>query len=246
MLDRMKLLRDKVYPVSDKINIKLYTLNEIYDIGFDVYDEHLSILLMRNYDIADILYFDYNIWYEDVTPFEVLLKNKMWKEALEFFTGIDNLILATEDEGAKYISNYTPNIKSEDLIIIDEEILLKIQNIIRVIHYRKKEKHDLDSKKTSKFVKIKIIERQKYDRTKDKKKRFKPKIDLSSMIIALTWRAESAGIDIWNLNMWELHTGFYQVTQNDKYQKTVSALLNGKLDKKKVNLNNEFWANILK
>ncbi len=180
MLDRMKLLRDKVYPVSDKINIKLYTLNEIYDIGFDVYDEHLSILLMRNYDIADILYFDYNIWYEDVTPFEVLLKNKMWKEALEFFTGIDNLILATEDEGAKYISNYTPNIKSEDLIIIDEEILLKIQNIIRVIHYRKKEKHDLDSKKTSKFVKIKIIERQKYDRTKDKKKQFKTKIKKSS------------------------------------------------------------------
>ena len=58
------------YGTSLKLNDNLYIkhpkIKDIINIGYDLYMKYLSILITTKYDIADILWFENHIWYEDI------------------------------------------------------------------------------------------------------------------------------------------------------------------------------------
>jgi hypothetical protein len=249
MIDRNILLRGKSYPIDKNINLKIPTLDEIDNMGYDTYKSHLSILLSRNVDIADVLYYKYDIWYEDVSSMHVVFAYAGWKEALEFFTGISNLQQAQDKNGDLFITNYYDGIDNSLIININEKVMDEIREVLREIHLIGKTKHPLEQAK-SKFVKKTILRRQDYDRNKGEHERFKDKITLSSIIESMAWRSESSGLNIfniWELTISQLYSGYKRICKQDKYKYIMTGLYNGSLDLQKANINieNEFWANLV-
>ena len=62
----LSLLRGKDFKLTDGFYVKHPKLCDIADIGEDKYSEYLSCMCSTSIDIADILWFDLNIWYEDI------------------------------------------------------------------------------------------------------------------------------------------------------------------------------------
>lgn len=246
-MNDMLLLRDKSYPINERISVKIYTLNEIMDIGYDKYLSHLSVMLLRNFDIADLLYYEQDIWYEDVTPMQTLLACPQWRESIYFFTGIKGLEIA-QKENEIFLTNMQ-NVSDKDFIILDDKTIDSIREVLRAIHLMNIEKHMLEQA-SSKFVKKTIIKRQKYDREKDESARFKEKITFSSIVESVAWRSEGSGINIlniWDLTIRQLYSGYQRICKLDKYNQLISGMYSGSLDLKKTNINleDEFWANLL-
>lgn len=52
--------------LNDKLKIIHPKIKDIINIGYDLYMKYLSILITTKYDIADILWFENHIWYEDI------------------------------------------------------------------------------------------------------------------------------------------------------------------------------------
>lgn len=65
-IEPLSLLRGKNINVADVVSLKHPTLGEIEEIGYDKYSEYLSCMISSSLDIADILWFDMKIWYEDI------------------------------------------------------------------------------------------------------------------------------------------------------------------------------------
>lgn len=65
-IDSLSLLRGKDVYITDNIKLKHPTLGEIEEIGYDKYSEYLSCMISTSLDVADVLWFEMNIWYEDI------------------------------------------------------------------------------------------------------------------------------------------------------------------------------------
>jgi hypothetical protein len=52
--------------LTDGLSIRHHTLREIVDVGYDKYIMDITTLTSGVYDIADILWFEMGIWYEDI------------------------------------------------------------------------------------------------------------------------------------------------------------------------------------
>lgn len=64
--ENLFLLRGKSLKLSDELSVKHPTLDEISEVGHDKYMEHLFSLVSTSLDVADILLFEMNVWYEDI------------------------------------------------------------------------------------------------------------------------------------------------------------------------------------
>ena len=62
----LSLFRGKSLKFSESISFKHPTLSEIEELGEDRYNQLVSCLCTSSIDIADILWFDMKIWYEDI------------------------------------------------------------------------------------------------------------------------------------------------------------------------------------
>lgn len=56
----------KPLKLNDKLEIIHPKVKDVINIGYDLYMKYLSILVTTKYDIADILWFENKIWYEDI------------------------------------------------------------------------------------------------------------------------------------------------------------------------------------
>lgn len=56
----------KPLKLNDKLEIIHPKVKDIINIGYDLYMKYFSILVTTKYDIADILWFENHIWYEDI------------------------------------------------------------------------------------------------------------------------------------------------------------------------------------
>lgn len=65
-MDNLVLQRGGKYRLYGDVYIYQPTLNDIVNIGLEDYNSILSIMTMTPLDIADILYVEHNIWYEDI------------------------------------------------------------------------------------------------------------------------------------------------------------------------------------
>lgn len=65
-LKGLSLLKGKALELSDKISVIHPKISDIEEIGEEKYSELFSSLCATSIDVADILCFDLNIWYEDI------------------------------------------------------------------------------------------------------------------------------------------------------------------------------------
>ena len=65
-IEGLSLLRGDSYKISDNATILHPTLGQIEQIGYAKYSEYLSCLISTSIDIADVLWFEMKIWYEDI------------------------------------------------------------------------------------------------------------------------------------------------------------------------------------
>ena len=65
-MDRLSLIKGKPLNLLDNLYVKHPTLSEIENLGENKYYEYLSCLTATSVDVADILWFDLGIWYEDI------------------------------------------------------------------------------------------------------------------------------------------------------------------------------------
>lgn len=65
-MDKLSLLKGLPLKITDTINLHHCTLGEIAEIGNDKYIEHLLTLTSSSLDVADVLLYEMEIWYEDI------------------------------------------------------------------------------------------------------------------------------------------------------------------------------------
>lgn len=66
-MDELMLFHNHAsYKLNDSVSISQPTLLDIERIGYEQYQNYLSILTSNVYDIADVLWFEMKIWYEDI------------------------------------------------------------------------------------------------------------------------------------------------------------------------------------
>lgn len=65
-MDSLSLFRGKSLEIGNGINIRHPKLSDIEELGYENYQKYTSILLSTSLDIADILWVEKGIWYEDI------------------------------------------------------------------------------------------------------------------------------------------------------------------------------------
>lgn len=65
-LDNLSLLRGRNLKLTDDVFVIHPSLGDIEEIGYEKYSEYLFTLISTSLDVADILWFEMEIWYEDI------------------------------------------------------------------------------------------------------------------------------------------------------------------------------------
>jgi hypothetical protein len=242
-IKRLYMLYGEDYKINEDISIKNPQLREIMDLGYETYFSYVNSLILTPYEIGDILWFDMGVWYEDVTQWEMFLsffeKDEVAQKALAWFLKVDDLALIQNTKTEEY---YFVFIKDEKQIFVTEENFYEISSMIRKIN-NVPPPYEV-GKETTKFVKIRLLERMKHDREKPKKNNFKENINIESIISSVAWCGTSNIIDIWNLTIYQLYDGYSRLSTKDNYDKTMSAIYAGTIESDKINQEQIYWAKV--
>lgn len=65
-MDKLSLLRGNDLILNDKIHVKNFKLKDIEEIGLDKYNKYISMCILSKLDVADVLWCERKIWYEDI------------------------------------------------------------------------------------------------------------------------------------------------------------------------------------
>lgn len=124
-MEQLNLFCGRDLQLTDTVRIKHYTLSEISDYGYDKYSKHLTDIITEPVDIADILWFDGNVWYEDIkSNWEFFLQRAIInsKSKPVGFVEDDKLIYTEEDclflnEDMRDALNFFLDLKSEYIVL---------------------------------------------------------------------------------------------------------------------------------
>jgi hypothetical protein len=164
------------YEINDKDGIVQPTLLDIERIGYDVYQNYVSILISNIYDVADVLWFDLKIWYEDIGDEWQFFMQKHADSGSSVILRIDNkyaygvrvaqdltdalnFFFRQDCEYAFVIDNETSHVVLSAIEVAEEKLLDKLVNKItkrqvRTIYKTSGFYLDADSyKKLSEFIK---------------------------------------------------------------------------------------------
>lgn len=65
-MDRLSLMKGRSLQLTDKVSVIHPTLGQIEEKGYGNYQTYLSTMISTSLDVADILWFEMQIWYEDI------------------------------------------------------------------------------------------------------------------------------------------------------------------------------------
>lgn len=234
-MDKLQLLYGDNLILMDKIEIKHPKLIEIKEYGYEKYMSMVQYLTMTPQDVADILWFEMKIWYEDITQWELFIsifkENPLVYEAFEFFTGQKFELCAT-DRFYLYCKDLDIN--------MNENLFMQMSSFIRSINFISS-KTELDlcgNKRTKKY----LLQQQYKKRTR----KYKSNIDLTSMVSAMLWKS-GIGEEIWNYPIYRVYEGYYRLHSIENYNHTMFGLYSGNIDTKKTKIDLEKinWSNII-
>ena len=64
--DKLSMFKGDSIKLTDSVNLKQIKLSDVVSIGEDIYREYVGIFTTTSVDIADILFFDMGIWYQNI------------------------------------------------------------------------------------------------------------------------------------------------------------------------------------
>lgn len=236
------------YKITDRLSIKHPKLIEIMEIGQDRYSEYVSVLTLSTIHVADILYEKLNVWYEDITDWELFInnfivennsndENKIIKKSLLFFTGLDFEPMKDKQDNIVLYNKENDIILNEFSFNIMRQFIKEINYIVDAdIYYQLKR---AGSKGTAKYI-LKQISKQRNIKNKNN-------VDLQSICSSLMWKS-GIGEEIFNYPIYRIHEGYARLNAIDNWDKTMTAYYSGNIDTEKAKINFEKinWSKILK
>lgn len=251
-MDRLQYWYGQDYEIiPKKLIIKHPKLLDILEIGQDKYMAYVSALTLSAIHIADILYNDYNIWYEDISDWQLFINNfvaekeskdsdKIIEDSLMFFTGKKFMPMVDNNNNVFLVSNEE---KKEDSVVINEMTFKAMGQFIREINYITDSeiyyqlKH-AGSKGTAKYIFKQIASKRKIKE--------KNNVDLQSICSSLLWKS-GVGEEIFNYPIYRIYEGYARLNAVDNWDKTVTAYYAGTIDTEKTKINFEKinWSKIL-
>lgn len=125
-VDRLELQRGKGFNLSESVQIFHPTLSEVVDSGYETYLTHVSTLTATSKDIADILWFEMQVWYEDI-----------------------------KDEWSFFVDKCLTSLRSETVKIFKYDILLKIETDCILVNPQHRDAINFFFKKEGEYIALK-------------------------------------------------------------------------------------------
>lgn len=246
-MDSLQYWYGSDYKITDRLSIKHPKLIEIMRIGQDKYSEYVSALTLSSIHVADILYEKFNIWYEDISDWELFINNfvvendsndsdKIIKSSLLFFTGFEFEPMIDKENNIVLYNKDNDIILNEFSFNIIKQFIKEINYITDAeIYYQLKKS---GSKGTAKYILKQISKQRKVDNKKN--------IDLQSICSSLMWKS-GIGEEIFNYPIYRIYEGYARLNALDNWDKTVTAYYAGTIDTEKTKINFEKinWSKIL-
>lgn len=226
----LELLAGLPIKIQDNLFVYQFTIKEIIsEIGMDVYNSYLSLLLIDSDYIEDILDNDEI----EINPYEFVmincLKNNEFQqiicEAYKLFLKQD--MFFDEQCGLYCIVNNSP-------ILIDLDIYQKTQYILRKVNcIPEPDKYDPGNEKAKEF--IKRLKKNKRNAQKNTKSEF----TLVDIISGIKWKSGESYKNVFGLTMYQLYDGLSRLQIIDDYDNTMLGIYTGNIDTKnnKIKLN---------
>lgn len=107
-MDNISLLKGSPLQITNNVSIKHLTLGNIADVGYENYMEYLTTLISSSLDIADILLYEMEIWYEDIKDEWIFFLQKCINEK-----ELINILVKDEDGNIVGIEQNCVTIKKE-------------------------------------------------------------------------------------------------------------------------------------
>lgn len=214
----IKFLLAKPIEINGVGILKPLTIDEISEIGFDKYNQYLSLICISSDDIAEMLDLDNDLIIE---PFEFIYENCKYNEdfkmniisALSLFFreqvsfDVDMSSFFIGMEGVLHQGNY--------IFFVD---ILKRMNCIGNSKPRPKPRNEAERE----YYKQQKIAKEKY------KKYYESETDMSDIISAICCKHTSINIlNIGNLTMYQLIDIYKRISLIDEYQINLTALMHG-------------------
>jgi hypothetical protein len=224
----MKMMLGEPIELSTIGVLKPKTINSLLEIGFDIYNQYLSMLCLTSDDIYEIL--DMNDDFQDINPFDFILSNcvnnedfkiKM-EQALSFFLEEDvHFFKIMEDEYCKGGYFYVHDINEGRFIHIANFSffidLLKEQNCIpqKPTNKRRKPKNEAEKDMYRQLNKA----RAKYN---------KQDTDMSDIVSSVSAKHPSINLfNVGSLSIYQLIDQYKRLNAIDEYFINIESLLHG-------------------
>lgn len=231
--DEMKyLVFGRDYKINDKIIIHNPTLGEICDFGELNYVILVNYITMRPYDDMVCLW-DHGIDYEDLTNYDIFLRNVkapgMTVDKTSILFGdlnFENFEIAVNEQNEEVVL-------TDGTTVIDRGIYQQIVDFVRLINFIEAESAN-EIKPGSLATKKYLIERMRKKQEFNAKKEFKQNIaNITSALVNrpntnLTYKSAE------DLHISQLYDSFYRIMKDDNAHYVRQAIYGGTISSKDV------------
>ena len=252
-MEQLSLFRGRELKLTDKVSIKHYTFSDIEECGYDKYCKYITDIVTEPVDVADILWFDGHVWYEDLkNPWDFFLQRAISNSTpkpVGFIDG-DNLIYVEENclfinEEMRDALNWSEKFElytlEKDCFKFTEYHYNITKEYLRDINWFHPE-YDFvhgGNKRAKKY-----ILKQQYNQ---RNKKHKETVTLESIVSSLVARGQAYS-EVINYPIYVIYNQYYRLIKVDEYQNTLRALYGGCLDTKKnpIQWDKINWSSIIK
>lgn len=227
-------------------------IREIIDIGEDVYNQYLNILLYDT-DLLEIPKNDIKqLGLSEMTTFDFLYLQsrssvefrKLVISALEFFFKDEVFLLSNYGvflAGGTTKQQFINDIENQRFITRDN------YNIIRQVLIKMNYLKTLEEEESLEFAND--LAREWYlniKKDEQNKPKQKPQVNLHSIISAMTWRTHKSIDEMLNMTVYQLYDGYHRLFLIDDSLSMRQGIYQGTVDQSKVKPNELNWAKIIK
>lgn len=144
-MEQLSLFRGRSLKLTDEVSIKHHTLSDIDECGYDKYSKYMTDIVTEPVDVADILWFEGNVWYEDLkNPWDFFLQRAISGSVSKPVGFIDNENLIYVEEDCLFVNeemrdalNFFLGFKSEYIVLAITRDGTK-QNVIYALNWSEK------------------------------------------------------------------------------------------------------------
>lgn len=231
-------MRTNLYKISDAITIYVPTVGEIYDYSESEYYRIVQLLTSVPYDLM-VQFDDIGLDYEMITEYQLFLmmlenfKSQNQDLSLVFHScDLQQLHVA---ENTK--TNETVVIDSDGNCIIDRSTQIQIANVLRRIHFWKRNDRKAGNAEAKKY----LIERNRLKQKRAAKKRQRSYLDESVIKLVNTEEFKYNYEQCMDLSIYKFNASMQQIPKKKNWEQMVSGAYFGTVDFSKIDIEKIHW-----